>query len=180
MGLFRRSNTGLFTGRERAYLGRLPPPDVRMQERQADGPESNVQNSMRDDFAPRRGDNCLGGRVVVLQRATAASLGEIDDLIVELRRRREGLVSESARVQNEIVEFAQSNHSAIETTQIITQRLASFNGSLNAGRVRGSSAAPIQEFRSDIAPTRDAGESCPGEQTNGETAFHQGGGNEAA
>jgi hypothetical protein len=137
---------------------------------------------MRDDFTPRRGDNALGGRVAVLQRATAASLREIDDLIVELRRRREGLVSKSARVQNEIVEFAQSNHSAIEATKIITERLAAFNGSPNTGRVRAPSAAPMREVCSENAPTRDAAESCSVElvEPNGETAFHQDGGNEAA
>ena len=173
---------GLFTGRERGYLGMLPPPDVGMQERQADGPEASVQNSMRDDFAPRRGDKDLGGRVAVLQRATAASLREIDDLIVELRRRREGLVSKSARVQNEIVEFAKSNHLAIETTAIITERLASFNGSPNAGRTRALSAAPMREARSENAPTRHEGESCSAElvERERETAFHQDGGNEAA
>jgi hypothetical protein len=175
---------GLFTGRERAHLGRLPPPDVGMQERQAAGPGASVHKSTRDDFAQRRGDNDLGGRVgLVLQRATAASLREIDDLIVELRRRREGLLSESARVQNEIVEFAKLNHSAIESTKIITERLASFNGSPSAGRVRAPSAAPMREVRRDNAPTRDAVESCSTElaEPNGEgkTAFHQDGGNEA-
>ena len=171
---------GLFTGRGRAYLGRLPPPDVGMQEGQADGPDASVQNSMHADFAPRRGDNGLGGRVAVLQRATVASLREIDDLIVELRRRRDGLVSESARVQKEIIDFAKSNHSAIESTKIITERLASFNGSPNAGRVRAPSAAPMQEVRSENA--RDAGESCSAElvERERETAFHQDGGNEAA
>jgi hypothetical protein len=176
---------GLFTGRERAYLGRLPPPDVGLQERQAGGPEASVHNSMGDDFAPRRGDNDLGGRVgLVLQRATAASLREIDDLIVELRRRREGLVRESARVQNEILEFAKLNHSAIESTKIITERLASFNGSSSAGRVRAPSAARMREVRSENVPTRDAGESRSTElakpNAEGETAFHQDGGNEAA
>ena len=173
---------GLFTGRGRAYLGRLPPPDVGMQERQADGPDASVQNSMHADFAPRRGDKGLGGRVAVLQRATVAALREIDDLIVELRRRREGLLSESARVQNEIVELAKLSHSAIESTKIITERLASFNGSPNAGRTRALSAAPMRVARSEYAPTRHDGESCSAEvvEPNGESAFHQDGGNEAA
>ena len=135
--------------------------------------------------APQRGDNDLGGRVsLVLQRATAASLREIDDLIVELRRRREGLLSESARVQNEIVEFAKLSHSAIESTKIITERLAYFNRSPSAGRVRAPSASPMREVRSDNAPIRDAGESHSAElaepNSEGETAFHQDGGNEAA
>ena len=109
---------------------------------------------------------------------------EIDDLIVELRRRREGLLSESARVQNEIVEFAKLSHSAIESTKIITERLAYFNRSPSAGRVRAPSASPMREVRSDNAPTRDAGESRSAElvepNSEGETAFHQDGGNEAA
>ena len=121
---------------------------------------------------------------MVLQRATAVSLREIDDLIVELRRRREGLLSESARVQNEIVEFAKLSHSAIESTKIITERLTYFNRSPSAGRVRAPSASPMREVRSDNAPTRDAGESRSAElaepNSEGETAFHQDGGNEAA
>jgi len=78
------------------------------------------------------------------------------------------------------LDFAKSNHSAIESTKIITERLASFNGSPNAGRVRAPSAAPMQEVRSENA--RDAGESCSAEvvEPNGESAFHQDGGNEAA
>ena len=103
---------------------------------------------------------------------------------MELRRRREGLLSESARVQNEILEFAKLNHSAIESTKIITERLASFNGSSSAGRVRAPSAARMREVRSENVPTRDAGESRSTElaepNAEGETAFHQDGGNEAA
>jgi len=159
---------GIFTGRERAELDKSPPA-LRMQERRVLSTQASVRNSIREDYAPRRrpADNDLGDHVgSLMQRATAASLREIDDLIVELRRRREGLVRESARVQNEILEFAKLNHSAIESTKIITERLASFNGSPSAGRVRAPSASPMREVRSDNAPTRDAGKAVPRNSRN--------------
>jgi len=62
---------------------------------------------------------------VFLQRVAKTALQEIDDLLAELRRKRENLLSESARVQREIIEYAKLSQSAVQSTQIITQRLSS-------------------------------------------------------
>ena len=45
----------------------------------------------------------------------------------ELGRRREKLLSESARVQREIIEYAKLSQSAMQSTKIISQRLSSLN-----------------------------------------------------
>jgi hypothetical protein len=54
------------------------------------------------------------------------SLDEIDDLIAELRRRREKLLSESARIQREIVQLQAFSQSAVQSTKISTRHLAHF------------------------------------------------------
>jgi hypothetical protein len=54
-------------------------------------------------------------------------LREIDELILELRKRREILLRESARMQSEILEYAKLSQSTIQSTKIVTERLANFN-----------------------------------------------------
>jgi hypothetical protein len=115
-----------------------------------------------------------------MQRATAASLREIDDLIVELRRRREELLSESTRVQKEIFEYAKLNQSTIDSTKMITERLACFNRPANVNPARASSAAPVREARSENMPTQEADESRPAEAGEEETALNRDVENEAA
>jgi hypothetical protein len=52
------------------------------------------------------------------------SLDEIDELIAELGRRREKLLSESARIQREIVQLQAFSQSAVQSTKISTRHLA--------------------------------------------------------
>jgi hypothetical protein len=59
-----------------------------------------------------------------MQRVAKTALQEIDALIAELRRRRERLLSESARVQREIIEYAKLSQSAVQSTKTITERLS--------------------------------------------------------
>jgi hypothetical protein len=122
---------GFFTAGERAELGK--PAEKRVQ--------GKIRELGRDDFAPRRrradddfapqrrpADNDLAGDVgSVTQRLAKTSLREIDDLIVVLRKRREELLSESARVQREIVEYAKLSQSTMQSTKIITESLAYWN-----------------------------------------------------
>jgi hypothetical protein len=54
------------------------------------------------------------------------SLDEIDELIAELGRRREKLLSESARIQREIVQLQAFSQSAVQSTKISTRHLAHF------------------------------------------------------
>jgi hypothetical protein len=120
---------GFFSTRERTELGKSPQPQLRVQGRGQERVE-RVRNSIRDDFAPRRrpADNDVAGHVgSLVQRTAATSLREIDDLIHELRKRREVLLSESARMQSEIIEYARLSQSTIQSTKIVTERLANFN-----------------------------------------------------
>jgi hypothetical protein len=54
------------------------------------------------------------------------SVDEIDQLISELRRRREKLLSESARIQREIIGLHAFSQSAVHSTKISTRHLAHF------------------------------------------------------
>jgi hypothetical protein len=101
---------GFFTARERAELGR----SVEI------GVEGKGGESVRHDFAPRqrpREDDAAGHLGSLMQRVAKTALQEIDDLIAELRRRRERLLSESARVQREIIEYAKLSQSAVQSTK---------------------------------------------------------------
>jgi hypothetical protein len=92
------------------------------------GVEGKDGESVRHDFAPRqrpREEDATGHLGSLLQRVAKTALQEIDDLLAELRRRRENLLSESARVQREIIAYAELSQSAVQSTQIITQRLSS-------------------------------------------------------
>jgi uncharacterized protein (DUF2267 family) len=59
----------------------------------------------------------------VLQRATATSVQEIDNLITELQTLRDKLHSEAARVQRKIVEYATLAQGALQSTKIIAESL---------------------------------------------------------
>jgi hypothetical protein len=109
---------GFFTARERAELGTSVQIEV----------EGKGRESVRHDFAPRqrpKEDGTAGDLGSLIQRVAKTALQEIDDLLAELWRRRENLLSESARVQREIIEYAKLSQSAVQSTQIITQRLSS-------------------------------------------------------
>jgi hypothetical protein len=54
------------------------------------------------------------------------SVDEIDELIAELRRRREKLLSESARIQREIGQLQAFSQSAVQSTKLSTRHLAHF------------------------------------------------------
>jgi hypothetical protein len=124
---------GFFTAAERAELGKSA-------ERRVQG---RPRELIRDDFAPRLrrpADNDVagdGGSLTqslatgdvgsLTQRLAKTSLREIDDLIFQLQRRREELLSESARVQREVVEYAKLSQSTMQTTKIITESLAHWN-----------------------------------------------------
>src|SRR5215470_4257443 len=105
---------GFFTARERAGLDRS----------MEIGVEGKGGESARHDFAPRQRPREEDAAGQLMQRVAKTALQEIDDLIAELRRRRERLLSESARVQREIIEYAKLNQSAVQSTKTITERLS--------------------------------------------------------
>ena len=59
----------------------------------------------------------------VLQRATATSVQEIDNLITELQTLRHTLHSEATRVQREIVQYSTLTQAALQSTKIIAESL---------------------------------------------------------
>jgi hypothetical protein len=59
----------------------------------------------------------------LLQQATGTSVQEIDKLITELQTLRDTLQSEAARVQGEIVEYANLSQAALHSTKIIAESL---------------------------------------------------------
>jgi hypothetical protein len=108
---------GFFSARERSELGR----SVEM------GVDGKGRESVRHDFAPRqrpRDDDVAGYLGSLMQRVAKTVVQETDNLIAELRRRREELLTESARVQREIIEYAKLSQSAMQSTEIIAHRLS--------------------------------------------------------
>ena len=76
----------------------------------------------------RPADNHFAGHVdSVMQQMAASSLQEIDDLIVVLRRRREELLNESARVERAVIEYAKLSQSTMQSARIITESLSHLN-----------------------------------------------------
>jgi len=143
-----------FTGR--SELSKSPQTQLRTQ----GSAREQVQKLVRDDFATRQrpADNDLAGDIVLpLQRAIAISLREIDDLIVKLRRRREELLGETARMQREIIEYARLNQSTIDSTRIITERLANFNKAPDADSIREPTIENSNQEDRESSQTESAG-----------------------
>jgi uncharacterized protein YfcZ (UPF0381/DUF406 family) len=69
------------------------------------------------------GDSNIGA---LMQRIAGYSVAEINRLTSELHSLREMLQSEGARVQREITEYAHLSQSAMQSAEIISQRLANW------------------------------------------------------
>jgi hypothetical protein len=67
----------------------------------------------------------------VLQRATAASVQEMDKLITELQVLRDRLHSEAARVQREIVEYSNLTEATLQSTKTIAENLEQWRKASN-------------------------------------------------
>jgi hypothetical protein len=162
-------NMAFFTGR--SELDKSPQTRLRTQ----GSAQEQVRKLVLHDFPTRQrpADNDLAGYVVPpLQQAVATSLREIDGLIVELRRRREELLGETARMQSEIVEYARLNQSTIDSTKIITERLANFNKAPDADSIREPTVENSNQEDRENSQTGSAGstedasaESSPDTQT---------------
>jgi len=161
-----------FTARERAELGKSA--ELTM--------ERKIRDVVRSEFAPRRrrpdsdlsghvdsvtqqrpADNNLGGHLgSVIHQLTGSSLKEIDDLIVVLRRRREELLNESARVERAVIEYAKLSQSTMQSARIVTESLSHLN------RV----PAPPDKGESHVGDVsdeepRDSGSAAPAQQNMG-------------
>jgi hypothetical protein len=125
---------GFFTPRERAELGESLEPKM---------PRKIREQPIRRDFAPRRtprthepaGQSVASQIGSVMQRVSDSSLQEIDDLIAALKRRREKLLSETARMQREILEYAKLNQSTMQSAKVITESLGYLKGIPDAPQV---------------------------------------------
>jgi ElaB/YqjD/DUF883 family membrane-anchored ribosome-binding protein len=80
----------------------------------------------------------------VLERATTASVQEIDKLITELQTLSDTLHSERARVQQEIVQYSTLTRAALESTKTIAESLTQFRKGPDAPALRDS--YPPAEF----------------------------------
>jgi hypothetical protein len=110
-----------FTIRERAELDKSA--DARKGKIHEFAPRAVT--SQRPDCTPlpKPPEHDLAGIAGPLQRLIETSLNEIDDLIVELRAQRDKLLHESARVQRDIVEYANLSRSTMQATKIIAESL---------------------------------------------------------
>ena len=73
---------------------------------------------------PKNESELVAGNInSVLQRVTATSLQEIDNLITELESSRDMLQSEATRVQREMVQYSILSQEALQSTKIITESL---------------------------------------------------------
>lgn len=155
-----------FKPREPADLGK--PAEI--------GGRGKARDLVQHDFAPRArrpADPDISGHVgTLLNRMAASSLQEIDELIFRLRQRREQLVSESERVQREIVEYATLSRSTLESTKIISETLAQYSKSkvpdvprMSHSRVEDVPAA--EQRNAEAAEQRNA--EIDAKQLSGET-----------
>jgi hypothetical protein len=109
----------------------------------------------RHDFTPRArrpADPDISGHVdTLVNRVAERSVQEIDELIFKLRQRREQLISETERVQREVIEYAALTQSTMESTKIISESLAQFNKAPDAVRTSGPQVqdVPAPEQRSE-------------------------------
>jgi hypothetical protein len=122
----------------------MPSKPVNLDQPRETAMEGEIREFVRRDGANlRRGpDNdselVASNISALLQRVSGSSVQEIDRLIAELETLRNLLQGESTRVQREISEFAHLSQSAMESTRIIAESLASWKPGGNGARtVRG-------------------------------------------
>jgi hypothetical protein len=104
--------------------------------------EGEIREFVRRDFASVRQQPENDGEVVannissLLQRVSGSSVQEIERLIGELQTLRDRLQSEGARVQREIIHYANLSQAAMQSTKTIAESLTNWKavrGVPNAG-----------------------------------------------
>ena len=70
----------------------------------------------------------------LVQRVAGTSLQEIDNLIGELQNLRDYIANEGERVQREITGYAQLNHAALTSTQIISDSMSKWKDALDEAK----------------------------------------------
>src|SRR5215831_17685088 len=104
--------------------------------------EGEIRKFVRRDFASVRQQPQNDGEVVannissLLQRVSGSSVQEIDRLIGELQTLRDMLHSEGARVQREIIQYANLSQAAMQSTKIIAESLTNWKKVPDAPSIR--------------------------------------------
>jgi|SRR5436190_2760646 len=106
------------------------------------GVEGEIREFVRRDFAGLRRQPESEGEVVatnitsLLQRVAGSSVQEIDRLIGELQTLRDMLQNEGARVQREIVHYANLSQAAMHSTKVIAESLTNWKKVPDAPSIR--------------------------------------------
>jgi hypothetical protein len=104
--------------------------------------EGEIREFVRRDFASVRRPPENDGEVVannissLLQRVSGSSVQEIDRLIGELQTLRDMLQTEGARVQREIIQYANLSQAAMQSTKIIAESLTNWKKVPDAPSIR--------------------------------------------
>jgi hypothetical protein len=104
--------------------------------------EGEIREFVRRDFASVRRPPENDGEAVannissLLQRVSGSSVQEIDRLIGELQTLRDMLHSEGARVQREIIQYANLSQAAMQSTKIIAESLTNWKKVPDAPSIR--------------------------------------------
>jgi hypothetical protein len=131
-----------FTARDRSAEMKLEGQIREFVRRDFGALRQSEQRRQAEDFVPHRTpqqpDPARGNPVSLLRQMGEATLKEVDDLIVELQTQREKLLTESARVQREITEFAKMSQSTMHSTKIIAESLTCWNRIADAPAAKSS------------------------------------------
>ena len=104
--------------------------------------EGEIREFVRRDFASARRQPENEGEAVannissLLQRVSGSSVQEIDRLIGELQTLRDMLQTEGARVQREIIQYANLSQAAMQSTKIIAESLTNWKKVPDAPSIR--------------------------------------------
>jgi hypothetical protein len=104
--------------------------------------EGEIREFVRRDFASVRRQPENDGEVVannissLLQRVSGSSVQEIERLIGELSTLRDMLQNEGARVQREIIQYANLSQAAMQSTKIIAESLTNWKKVPDAPSIR--------------------------------------------
>jgi hypothetical protein len=169
-----------FAGRGYASRRRAPAHDVPLPER----PENYAPR-----WRPSENDRVDGNAGRLLEKMTADATKQVDRLLVELRAHRERLLSDAARVQRDLVDYARLSQSTMQSTKIIAESLTHWNRTRQApsiGKAEEHERAPAGAFvqpSEDLAaaqpeapadPDNASGESCEVFDTPDLSADHAG------
>ena len=103
--------------------------------------EGEIREFIRKDIAPTRRISTESSEFAVnsvnslVQRVAGTSLQEIDNLVVELQKLRDYLVSEGERVQREIASYAQLSQVAMTSVKIIAESMGQWKSKVQDARI---------------------------------------------